>query len=37
MSRKDMIIDGIVCTVGAACFYVLVYIAFGMDVITTGM
>ena len=37
MSRKEMIIDAIGATVGAAAFFVMVWIAFGLDVITTGM
>ena len=36
-SNKDKFWDAVTCIVGAAVFYVMIYIAFGLDVITTGM
>jgi hypothetical protein len=37
MSRKEIVMDVICSTLGAAAFFVLIWISFGLDVITTGM
>jgi|TARA_R110001583_G_scaffold130972_1_gene282690 hypothetical protein len=37
MSRKEIAVD-IVCSVlGGAVFFVMIWVSFGLDVITTGM
>ncbi len=36
-TRRDTIIDAIAAVVASAAFFVIVWVAFAMDVMTTGM
>ncbi len=37
MTNKELIVDALAGVVAGAGFFVVVWIAFGIDVITTGM
>ena len=37
MSKSEMLIECVTIGFAAIVFYAMIYIAFGMDVITTGM
>ena len=37
MSSKELVIDALCGAFGGVAFFVMIWVAFGLDVITTGM